>query len=76
VKARSASDTPARASQDDSAGNSSASDTASEAVDLAADASPDTLPFTGLQLAMLVMAGLAALAGGLALRRSARVVRR
>ena len=73
---RQESDVPARASQDDSAGDSAASDTASEAVDLPEDASPETLPFTGFQLALMAMAGLAALAGGLVLRRSARVARR
>jgi hypothetical protein len=49
---------------------------ASQARDLPEDASPETLPFTGLQLALIVMAGLAALAGGLVLRRSAGVARR
>jgi hypothetical protein len=36
------------------------------------DASPSTLPFTGLQLALMVALGLAALGTGLALRRGAR----
>jgi hypothetical protein len=36
------------------------------------DASPETLPFTGLQLAMVLMAGLAAVAAGSVLRRTAR----
>ena len=43
--------------------------------DLPEDASPDTLPFTGLQLVLIAMAGLVALAGGLVLRRSARAAR-
>jgi hypothetical protein len=43
----------------------------SDTVDLPEDASPDTLPFTGLQLALMVLVGLAVVAGGLALRRTA-----
>ena len=39
--------------------------------DLPEDAGPDTLPFTVLRLALILMAGLAAMAGGLVLRRSA-----
>jgi len=76
VSARSAADTPARASQDEPAEQSASADVASQAVELPADASPETLPFTGLQLALMGMAGLVALAGGLVLRRSARTARR
>jgi hypothetical protein len=72
VRARSASDAPARGSQDDSAGESAGSDLASQAADVPEDAGPETLPFTGLQLALILMAGLAALAGGMVLHRSAR----
>jgi hypothetical protein len=36
------------------------------------DASPSTLPFTGLQLALMAMLGLGAVAGGALLRRGAR----
>jgi hypothetical protein len=36
------------------------------------DASPGALPFTGLQLALMAMLGLAAIAGGALLRRGAR----
>lgn len=42
---------------------------ADEIIELPEDASPDTLPFTGLQLALMSMAGLVAIAGGAALRR-------
>jgi hypothetical protein len=77
VKAHSASDARARASQDasqdDSADEPAGSDAGGQAVDLPKDASPATLPFTGLQLALIAMAGLAALAGGFTLRRSARM---
>jgi hypothetical protein len=52
------------------------SHTASEAVGLPEDASPATLPFTGFQLALLAMAGLVALTGGLVLRRGVGVARR
>ncbi|HEX5894927.1 MAG TPA: hypothetical protein VFY47_01280 [Thermoleophilaceae bacterium] len=77
MRARSASDAPARASQDDSADESGGgSDLASAAGDLPEDAGPDTLPFTGLRLALILMAGLAAMAGGLVLRRSAGNARR
>jgi hypothetical protein len=40
-----------------------------DTVDLPEDASPETLPFTGLGLAFIALGGLAALAGGLMLRR-------
>jgi hypothetical protein len=69
------SDAPARASQQDSADESAGSDVASQAGHLAEDASTETLPFTGLQLGLIVMAGLASLAGGLVLRRSAATPR-
>ena len=36
------------------------------------DASPETLPFTGLQLALLLLAGAAAVAAGSVLRRTVR----
>jgi len=35
------------------------------------DASPATLPFTGLQLALVLLAGLAAIAAGTVIRRAA-----
>jgi cobalamin biosynthesis Mg chelatase CobN len=76
VSARSSSDAPASASQDASTDESAGSGAASQAADLPEDASPATLPFTGLQLALIVMTGLAALAGGLVLRRSAATARR
>lgn len=43
----------------------------SDTVDLPEDASPETLPFTGIQLGLLALIGLTSLFGGLALRRSA-----
>jgi hypothetical protein len=43
---------------------------------LAEDASTETLPFTGLQLGLIVMAGVASLASGLVLRRSTGTTRR
>jgi hypothetical protein len=42
----------------------------SDTVELPEDASPETLPFTGLQLALIALAGVAVMAGGLALRRT------
>ncbi|HEX6584941.1 MAG TPA: hypothetical protein VF056_15180 [Thermoleophilaceae bacterium] len=66
---------PARASQDDSADEAVDSGVADPVADLPEDAGPDTLPFTGLQLVLVAMAGLVALAGGLVLRRSARAAR-
>jgi hypothetical protein len=41
-----------------------------ESVDLPEDASPAMLPFTGIQLALLALIGLATLAAGMALRRT------
>ena len=76
VRARAASDAPARASQDGSADEAGGSEVASSAVELPEDASRESLPFTGLQVLLIVMSGLAALAGGVVLRRSARTARR
>jgi hypothetical protein len=47
-------------------------DIADGTADAPRDASPGTLPFTGLQLALMGMLGLAAIAGGALLRRGAR----
>jgi len=41
-------------------------------VDLPEDAGPANLSFTGLQLVLIAMLGLAAIAGGGVLRRTAR----
>jgi hypothetical protein len=49
---------------------------AADAPDLPDNASPDTAPFTGLQLALIAMAGLAALAAGAVLRHGTHMVRR
>jgi hypothetical protein len=46
--------------------------TAAQAPDLPEDPSPSNLPFTGFQLLMMAMVGLAALAAGSLLRRGAR----
>jgi hypothetical protein len=43
----------------------------SDTVELSEDASPETLPFTGIQLGLLALIGLTSLVGGFALRRSA-----
>ena len=45
---------------------------ADEPASMPRDASPETLPFTGLQLALLVLAGLTAVATGSVVRRAAR----
>jgi hypothetical protein len=71
-----ASDAPARASQDDSGGESAGSEATTAVADLPDDAGADTLPFTGLQLMLVLMSGLAALASGMVLRRTARSARR
>ena len=43
----------------------------SDTVELPENASPETLPFTGVQLGLLALIGLTSLVGGFALRRSA-----
>ena len=43
----------------------------SDTVELPEDASPETLPFTGIQLGLLALIGLTSLVGGFALRRGA-----
>jgi hypothetical protein len=48
---------------------------AAQAPDLPDDASPESLPFTGLQLALLALIGIAALVSGTGLRGGARSVR-
>jgi hypothetical protein len=71
VQALAASDKKASASQDSGA---MPTDTqiADEAASVPRDASPDTLPFTGLQLALVLMAGMTALAVGAVTRRAVR----
>jgi hypothetical protein len=48
-----------------------AGEVAGDTVELPKDASPATLPFTGLQLALMALAGVAAATAGLTLRRTA-----
>jgi 2-oxoglutarate dehydrogenase E2 component (dihydrolipoamide succinyltransferase) len=69
--ASAASDKKAAAAQGENAGPTDV-EIADQVVDTPEDASPSTLPFTGLQLALMGMAGLAALAGGGVLRRASR----
>ncbi|MEA2409116.1 MAG: hypothetical protein QOE69_3235, partial [Thermoleophilaceae bacterium] len=69
TRAHAAADAGARASQADGPTDVQIAD---QTVDLPADASPSTLPFTGLQLALMALLGLAALAAGTALRRGVR----
>ena len=65
-----------RRDQDVSGPGASASQTDTQIADDPAsaprEASPDTLPFTGLQLTLMLLAGAAALAAGSVLRRTAR----
>jgi hypothetical protein len=65
IELPSLSDAPDGAEQD------IASALASETVELPEDASPETLPFTGLQAALIALAGLAAIAAGATLRLGA-----
>jgi hypothetical protein len=67
--AAAASDDKASAAQDEDAGPTDVQ-IADQAAEAPADASPSTLPFTGLQLTLMAMLGLAAIAGGAALRRA------
>jgi hypothetical protein len=69
VKARASGDAGRAPAEEQSAGGSAPA-FASQGVDeLPDDASPANLPFTGLQLALMAIVGLAALVGGVALRR-------
>ena len=63
-----------RADTGDTAGEDISGVMTGDTVELPDDASPETLPFTGLQLLLIAMSGLAAIGGGAALRR--RVQRR
>lgn len=70
VQAHAAADNDASGSE----ANASQTDTqiADDPASATSEASPETLPFTGLQLALVLMAGLAALAAGSVMRRTAR----
>jgi outer membrane biosynthesis protein TonB len=74
VHALAASDKKASASQD-SGTNPTDTQIADDPTSIPPDASPATLPFTGLQLALMGMLGMAAIAGGAALRRGVRARR-
>jgi pyruvate dehydrogenase E2 component (dihydrolipoamide acetyltransferase) len=69
--ASAAADDKAKAAQDENAGPTDV-EIADQAVEAPEDASPATLPFTGLQLALMGMAGLAAITAGGMLRRASR----
>ena len=58
-----------RADTGDTAGEEVSGALTGDTVELPDDASPETLPFTGLQLLLITMTGLAAIGGGAALRR-------
>jgi hypothetical protein len=58
-----------RADTGDAAGEGLSGTMTGETVELPEDASPETLPFTGLQLLLVSMTGLAAIGGGAMLRR-------
>ena len=58
-----------RADTGDTAGEDIFGAMTGDTVELPDDASPETLPFTGLQLLIIIMTGLAAIGGGAALRR-------
>jgi hypothetical protein len=58
-----------RADTGDTAGEEIFGSITGDTVELPDDASPETLPFTGLQLLLITMTGLAAIGGGAALRR-------
>jgi len=73
VSAHAAADRKARAADDAAAGTDT--QIADDPASAPRDASPATLPFTGLQLALMVMLGMAALAAGAALRRGVRTRR-
>jgi hypothetical protein len=74
VHALAASDKKASASQG-SGGNPTDTQIADDPASAPRDASPATLPFTGLQLALMGMLGVAAIAAGGALRRGVRTRR-
>jgi hypothetical protein len=68
--ARAASGEVASEAQSDSAGHQGTGTTGVDAANSGDTGGPAALPFTGLQLVLLGMAGLAALAGGALLRRA------
>lgn len=72
AKARESAEKPARARTQESAEVSAAAALAQDAADLPDDASPETAPFTGLELSLLMGLGVMALGGGLVLRLTAR----
>jgi hypothetical protein len=69
AKAKASGDAGPTPAEEQAAGGSEAALASQEADALPDDASPAKLPFSGLQLALMAIAGLAALMGGTALRR-------
>jgi hypothetical protein len=76
AKAKASGDAGSPPAEEKARGGSEVAIASQEADALPEDANPTTLPFSGLQLALMAIAGLAALLGGMALRRGALHFRR
>jgi pyruvate dehydrogenase E2 component (dihydrolipoamide acetyltransferase) len=75
AKARASGDAGSPRAEERAGGSSDVAIASQEADALPDDASPAKIPFTGLQLGLMAIAGLAALVGGMALRRRTGIVR-